>query len=405
MKKNFLSITALSVCIMFGLASCEPDESKNNGNSSWEDNDAAAAVINNYVDNVVISTYASLKEATALLLEKVEAYAEISTQANLDAACAQWKATRKPWEQSEAFLFGPIADQSIDPHLDSWPLSQTAINALLGASLDWENEDGASFGANTLGFHTLEYLLFFDGENRQVADLFDENMVKIERTDDNTQYNTYTKEAYLGYVNIVAQVLRNDALHVYMMWVGTDNASDADNTLAEELELPAITAKGYQYSFKNPDVYNISYANQQDAIYAMIDGMIDIATEVADAKIGEPYDAKDIYGVESWYSFNSFTDYTDNILSIQKSFNNGNDNSLASYLKTLGATSQVDAVNADITTSINALEAAAATDCFRNYVLNYQNTDTRDAKIDAAIEAIGELTTSLTNLKPMVKTK
>lgn len=405
MKKNFLSIAALAVCMVFGFASCNPDESQNNGTDTWEDNDEAALVINNYVDNVVVSTYASLRDATALLLEKVEAYAENPTQANLDAACAQWKATREPWEQSEAFLFGPVADQSVDPHLDSWPLSQTAINAILGSSLDWENEDGASFGANTLGFHTLEYLLFFNGQNRQIADLFEGDNVKIERTDDNTQYNTYTKAAYLGYVSVVAEVLRNDALHVYMMWVGTNNASDSDNALAEELELPAITEKGYAYSFKNPNVYSTSYSNQQDVIYAMIDGMIDIATEVADAKIGEPYDAKDIYGVESWYSFNSFTDYTNNVRSIQNSFTNGDAYSLASYLESLGATTQVAAVNAAITASINALTTAAATDCFRNYVLAYENTNTRSAQIDAAMDAIGNLSTCLTSLKPMVRTK
>lgn len=402
-----LGMAALTCCMVFTLAACDDDESENNGNgnSSWEDNDEAALVIDNYVDNVVLSTYESLKNQTATLLEKVEAFAENPTQSNLDAACAQWKATREPWEQSEAFLFGPVADQSVDPHLDSWPLSQTAINAILGSSLNWESEDGASFGANTLGFHTLEYLLFFNGENRSVSTLFDGDNVKIERSDDNSQTNTYAKDAYLGYVTVVATVLRNDALHVYMMWKGTAAASEADNSLAEELELAAITEKGYAYTFKNPNVYSTSYTNQQDAFYAMIDGMIDIATEVADAKIGEPYDNKDVYGVESWYSFNSFTDYNNNITSIENAFTNGGSNSLDSYLESLGATSQVAAVNSAIKASHEALEAAKSTDCFRNYVLAYANGGSYDAKIEAAISAIGNLSDALTSLKATVKNK
>ena len=56
----------------------------------------------------------------------------------------------------------------------------------------------------------------------------------------------------------------------------------------------------------------------------IIDGCCDIANEVGNAKIGDPYDlwnsgqqTKALYAVESWYSWHSIDDYSNNILSVR----------------------------------------------------------------------------------------
>ena len=147
--------------------------------SSVEIGADAQPVIDNYVDVTVLPTYQNLKEETLVLQQAVENFIQSPTQANLDAACQQWKVTRVPWELSEAFLFGPVADQSIDPHLDSWPLSQTNIIAILRGNFNWDEEDGNSMGANTLGFHTLEFLLFENGAPRKVSDFINGETVTI----------------------------------------------------------------------------------------------------------------------------------------------------------------------------------------------------------------------------------
>lgn len=148
-----------------------------------ENESGAQSIIDHYVDNTVIATYKQLYDETGKLTELVTAYSKNPSQENLNAVCEQWRTTRVPWELSEAFLYGPVAEYQIDPHLDSWPLSQLNINAIMSSSIDWANEDGSSFGSNTLGFHTLEYLTFKDGAPRTITDLFaKDGYVTIENT-------------------------------------------------------------------------------------------------------------------------------------------------------------------------------------------------------------------------------
>lgn len=150
-----------------------------NGSVESISEEVADRVVTNYVDRTVIPTYTNLKDEAGKLVDAVSLYTQNPTQENLNAACQQWKQTRIPWERSEAFLFGPVADQQFDPHLDSWPLSQLNIKSILRGNFDWTNEDGSSMGANTLGFHTLELLLFENGNPRNVNTFIKDGMVTV----------------------------------------------------------------------------------------------------------------------------------------------------------------------------------------------------------------------------------
>ena len=132
-----------------------------------------------------------------------------------------------------------------------------------------------------------------------------------------------TLENYLGYANVVAQVLSDDAFKAYALWMGASNLQGADAERAEALEVAGLTDGGYAARFKSHVAGDQSYSSEQACLYAIFDGCIDIATEVADAKMGEPYNNGDVYGVESWYSFNSYTDYDDNIVSIENCYMGG----------------------------------------------------------------------------------
>ena len=48
-------------------------------------------------------------------------------------ACNAWITAREPWEESEAFLFGPVDELGLDPNMDSWPLDQNAIVQILNS--------------------------------------------------------------------------------------------------------------------------------------------------------------------------------------------------------------------------------------------------------------------------------
>ena len=71
------------------------------------------------------------------------------------------------------------------------------------------------------------------------------------------------------------------------------------------------------------------------SVEQIIDGCMDIANEVGNAKIGDPLDlwnngdhTKALYAVESWYSWHSREDYSNNILSIRNAFYGTRDGSI-----------------------------------------------------------------------------
>lgn len=141
-------------------------------------NDELTAIVNQYVDVVVLPTYKSLKEATETLYSKVENFRKNPSDANFSAAAQAWLEAREPWETSEAFLFGPVADKGLDPNMDSWPLDQAGIVQILKSGnyddLDWsgdydEESDEIAAAQGLRGFHTLEFLLFKDGTPRTVS--------------------------------------------------------------------------------------------------------------------------------------------------------------------------------------------------------------------------------------------
>lgn len=140
--------------------------------------DELTAIVDQYVDVVVLPTYKSLKEATETLYNKVETFRKNPSDANFSAAAQAWLDAREPWETSEAFLFGPVADKGLDPNMDSWPLDQAGIVQILKSGnysdLDWngdydEENDKIAAAQGLRGFHTLEFLLFKDGEPRTVS--------------------------------------------------------------------------------------------------------------------------------------------------------------------------------------------------------------------------------------------
>ena len=98
------------------------------------------------------------------------------TTAMVQAADDAWIKARRYWELSEAWLYGAAADYNIDPHIDSWPLDQVAMEAMLAdeKQMAQMDEDGVyvsnHLGYGLLGFHAVEYMIFettADGKQTQ----------------------------------------------------------------------------------------------------------------------------------------------------------------------------------------------------------------------------------------------
>lgn len=109
------------------------------------------------------------------MFDAVNTFKNNPSDLNFEKACEAWLTAREPWEKSEAFLFGPVDSEGLDPNMDSWPLDQDAIFQILKSGnfneMEWgdgDDDDTVSAAQNVRGYHTLEYLLFKDGEPRKV---------------------------------------------------------------------------------------------------------------------------------------------------------------------------------------------------------------------------------------------
>ena len=160
-------LLVLSICLigcsLTGCGSDDDDDDDITTTTGEAEAFDATTTLNDFANKVVLATYTDLDNKAGELLGAVQALNAAPNQAHLELAQTAWKATRTPWEQSEAFLFGPVDTQGLDPALDSWPVNRVDLDGVLGSG---QALTAASIDAleDTLkGFHTIEYLLFRDG--------------------------------------------------------------------------------------------------------------------------------------------------------------------------------------------------------------------------------------------------
>lgn len=316
---KFMPIMAMGVCM--AMTSCSEDSKKEDvapnpfSGFSTQDSGTATdadlkAAVATYVDNVVIPTYQDMFNKVTTLNSEVKKLSTTSNDKAVADAADAWIAARKPWEKSEAFLYGPADLNKLDPSLDSWPLDKGGIDAILqsgnweeavGGDVDDDEDAPADAPQNLRGFHTAEYLLFEDGEAKKITDL-DANKI--------------------GYLKAVVGRMLKDTELLLKGWTegeGLDNGA-------------------YNEAIKNPSgSYSISSIKQSIAMMLNSDnGAEGIANEVGSSKIGEPVDKWNsgdteggVLAVESWYSWNSLDDYTDNIYSVRNAYYGSLDGTVA----------------------------------------------------------------------------
>ena len=175
-KMKLYNILTVFCCIIIASAlivGCDSEDDDEIVDESYD----AGAILDHYANNVVYAIYADLDSKAGELLDAVKALQADTSQSNLEAAQQAWVAARIPWERSEAFLFGPVDTQGLDPALDSWPVDRVSLQEVL----DDDNELTTDYVTNELedtqkGFHTIEYLIFRDGDQRQASDITDREL-------------------------------------------------------------------------------------------------------------------------------------------------------------------------------------------------------------------------------------
>lgn len=393
MKKiNLLFYVFIAMAMSLNLVSCDDDD--DDDITSGLDT-KKTEVISQCVNDVIINTYSQLAGKSITLYNACATLKSNLTQDNIDVACTAWIDARKYWEQSEAFLYGAASDYNIDPHIDSWPLDKNQLDLALNNSILISNMDeyGSNFdgfstlGYGLLGFHAVEYMIFRDGDARDVNGGTD--------SDGNT-YDALS-ETELIYCNAVAEDLRNQCIRLEASWAGIENITNAKQTILEDTELEP--SMDYGESMKTAgETGNVLYKSQIAAYVQILQGASDISDEVGNTKITDPVSSGDVLDVESWYSWNSIDDFADNMRSVQHAYlgnmsSEANNLSVSSYVKSLDETldSEIIAAIADAISQIESIPAP-----FRNNLTETASASAKTAcntimdKLEEAITLIQE---------------
>ena len=237
----------------------------------------AAEVLTDVATEVILPTYVDLEAKAEALNAAVVALAGDVTDERLDDAREAWRAARRPWEQSEGFLFGPVETEGIDPSIDSWPVNVADLDAVLASGDPLTKESIDALEGTLKGFHTIEYLIFGVGGTKVAADL----------TPRELEYLDAVTQSLVGAVSQLRDAWDPAAGN----FVGTlATAGEAGNTV---------------------------YTSQSQALQEVINGLVVICDEVGNGKISDPFDQQDRSLEESQFSDNSNADFADNIRSVE----------------------------------------------------------------------------------------
>lgn len=346
MKKIILAafcLTSLSI-----ISSCKKDE-------VTEETITSTQVLADFANTVVNPNYLDIQAKASALSAAITELNTNTTDANLSAARNAWKALRQPWEQCEAFLFGPVEDFNYDPTMDTWPVNKTDLDSLLSSANPLSISDIDALAESLKGFHPLEYVLFGSGGTKTAADFTareKQYMVSLTQS----LYNTTT-------------ALRNS-------W-------DPNNG-------------NFTHQVVNAGNGSNRYATRKDALVAIVTAMAGICDEVAGGKMedpltGGPGGTPDSTLEESQFSHNSTTDFKNNITGVLNAY-------IGKYTNDGHGLNEI--VAAKNTSLDNTLQTQmnAAINSFNSIDANYgAAVYTQQVQIHNAQSAINTLKTTLEN--------
>ena len=384
MKKYFI----LSVAILMGaltFTSCSSDDDNNGSDDKYKDKtygnaaiDACAEtvttleaanraietanltsaqeeslrnVLKGLVSNVIVPTYTDLANDVEDLEKTLKGLTVNSiTQTQINTACDDFKKARQHWERSEAFLMGAASDFDIDPTIDSWPLNRSLLLSYFNNGMSAEMLEDATI----LGFHALEFILFRNGQPRKVAEL--------QGNDTYQSFEKITGAQELKYAQTICELLKERCFQLQVAWEGETTANASRVAVVKAADLEYTTEAGLSYG-ENLITAGVAgskstFPTLKAAIAQVLSddegSCVGIANEVGTAKIANPFSNADIAYVESPYSYNSITDFQDNIRSIRNIWYGSTNGSAASTsFNSFFASVNQSAVNTAVTNAFN----------------------------------------------------
>ncbi|WP_218596759.1 imelysin family protein [Chroogloeocystis siderophila] len=233
-------------------------------------------IVSDFADQVVIPTYQLFAQKAVQLSNAIESFVQEPNNQTLTAARNAWRDARSPWEQSESFTFGPADSLGYDAALDSWPVNETDLTAVLQSNDPLTVETIQKRQDTEKGFHAIEFLLFGTQNNKKVSDF---------------------NQRELEYLQALGKDFNRVANELVASWTtGVENQPAYREVLATAGESS-----------------NSNYPTLPSGAAEIVQGTIDSLDEVANEKIGEPLAQKDTKLLESRFSFHTLEDLKSNV--------------------------------------------------------------------------------------------
>ena len=239
-------------------------------------NASISSIISSTATNVVLASYEDFSANAKKLTDALLAFKFSPTATKLQEVQFAWRDTRRPWEQTESFLFGPVDTQGIDPAMDSWPVNRTDLDAVLNSGNTLDVPFVTALDDTLHGFHTVEYLIFGGDNNKKAADITPREM-----------------EYLLSATSL---------LHTHIDSLANAWRPSGGNFVKE---------------FGTAGQGSKTYPSETAALQELVNGMIGIVDEVGNGKISDPFSQKNHELVESQFSFNSLLDFENNIRGVE----------------------------------------------------------------------------------------
>jgi uncharacterized iron-regulated protein len=241
-------------------------------------------IISDFADKVVLPTLEQFSAHAQSLSVAIDAFVKNPTEETMKAAQDEWRTARSSWEQSECFTFGPAESLGYDGALDTWPINEVDLKKAIDSQDQLTAEYIEKLQDSQKGFHVMEYLLFGQENNKKL--------------------NQFSKRE-LEYLQFLGQDFSKVATALVASWKqGVEGQPAYREVLAQAGESS-----------------NSSYPTLQAGAEEIVNGLIGSLDEVANEKLGKPFEEKDKTGLESRFSHNTLSDIKHNLQGAQNVYN------------------------------------------------------------------------------------
>lgn len=295
MKATHLIMAAATLALA-GMTACHKADNSssttnNNNNNAPATPATSQNVIADFITNTARPDYNDMYNNALTFQTAENSFYANPNDADLDKMRTAWKGMRAAYEAGEAFLIGPIATQDLDPDIDTWPVDQNDMNAILNSSATFNASTMDTLNSSLKGFHPVEYMIFGNGGTATAA-----SFTTTTSSPTGPRKKEYLHALTANLVSVITQIKNS-----YVSGSSND----------------------YGVVLNSAGPGDTTYPSRKAALLDIVHAMADICNEVGsndpDGKINSVYNSNplDITLQESYFSDNSWTDFTNNITGVK----------------------------------------------------------------------------------------